>query len=137
MTDPRPLFIPLRAEHYDAYASGANTTEYRRYGPGWNTDTCTIGRAVTLSKGYGKAHRLGGRIVGFDVVRGVDLNAATRGDGSGAGVDRLHQLTVRAVLAGVDDELAAAGPHRDGIRARSAGAGDLPAVGEHAVSAVR
>ena len=96
MTDPRPLFIPLRAEHYDAYASGAKTTEYRRYGPGWNHNTCTIGRAVTLSRGYGKAHRLGGRIVGFDVVRGVDLNAATRAAVIGCyGTDEINLAAIR------------------------------------------
>ena len=73
-----PLFIPLRTEHYDAFAAGTKTTEYRRFGPGWNADTCTIGRPVTLSKGYGKAHRMGGMIVGFKVVWGEDLDGDTR-----------------------------------------------------------
>lgn len=61
----RPLFIPLKAEFYDAFLSGTKTTEYRRHGPGWNAKTCTVGRRVVLSKGYGKAHRVTGTIVGF------------------------------------------------------------------------
>jgi hypothetical protein len=39
-TDRPPLFIPLRAEHYNAFRDGTKTTEYRRFGPGWNGDTC-------------------------------------------------------------------------------------------------
>lgn len=58
----KPLFIPLKAEHYDAFASGAKQWERRLFGPRWNRETCKVGREVVLSRGYGKAHRLTGRI---------------------------------------------------------------------------
>lgn len=58
----RPLFIPLKAEWFSAFARGEKDTEYRQRGPRWNLDTCAIGRRVILSCGYGKAKRLGGTI---------------------------------------------------------------------------
>jgi hypothetical protein len=61
----KPLFIPLRSEFYDAFLTGAKTTEYRRRGLRWNAETCRVGRRVILSRGYGKAHRLAGVIVAF------------------------------------------------------------------------
>lgn len=61
----KPLFIPLRAEFFDAFAAGTKTTEYRRRGPRWNAETCRIGRRVVLSRGYGSARRLSGTVVGF------------------------------------------------------------------------
>ena len=45
----KPLFIPLKAEFFDAFERGEKTTEYRQRGP----------------RGYGKAARLRGTIVGF------------------------------------------------------------------------
>ena len=60
-----PLFIPLKAELFDAFERGEKTTEYRQRGPRWNADTCSIGRPVILSRGYGKHRRLSGKIVGF------------------------------------------------------------------------
>jgi hypothetical protein len=60
-----PLFIPLKTEYYEGFLLGTKTTEYRRYGPRWNERTCRVGRRVVLSKGYGKAHRLRGVVVGF------------------------------------------------------------------------
>jgi len=63
----KPLFIPLKGEFYDAFESGDKRHEYRVAGPRWNADTCWIGRAVTLSRGYGKAKRLCGEIVSFGV----------------------------------------------------------------------
>jgi hypothetical protein len=71
--DPRPpLFIPLKAEHYDAFKNGTKRRgpsgfmeEYRRAGGPWNERTCTHGRPVTLSRGYAKTHRLEGRVVGY------------------------------------------------------------------------
>lgn len=61
----KPLFIPLKTVYFEAFKSGKKTVEYRRYGLRWNERTCRFGRRVVLSKGYGKAHRLNGRIVGF------------------------------------------------------------------------
>ena len=59
----KPLFIPLKAQFYEAFENGTKDTEYRKYGPRWNADTCFIGRKVTLSYGYGKKRRLSGEIV--------------------------------------------------------------------------
>lgn len=61
----KALFIPLKAQHFDAFASGDKTTEFRLYGPRWNEGTCRVGRAVVLSRGYGKQRRLLGKIVAF------------------------------------------------------------------------
>lgn len=60
-----PLFIPLKAKFFDQFKAGTKDTEYRKRGPRWNAETCWVGRAVILSKGYGKAERLTGRVVGF------------------------------------------------------------------------
>lgn len=58
----KPLFIPLKAEFFTAFERGEKNTEYRERGPRWNSKTCFVGRPVTLSKGYGKKHRLSGKI---------------------------------------------------------------------------
>lgn len=63
--DPKPLFIPLRGEYFDAFERGEKVTEYRQRGPRWNAETCYIGRRVVLSRGYGKHRRLTGIITGF------------------------------------------------------------------------
>lgn len=65
MTPERPLFIPLKTEPFLRFRLGSKDTEYRPYGPRWNERTCRIGRAVTLSKGYGKANRLTGTVRSF------------------------------------------------------------------------
>lgn len=59
----KPLFIPVNAKFFDAFKNGTKDTEYRRLGPRWNFTTCVIGRRVTISRGYGKKHRLTGVIV--------------------------------------------------------------------------
>ncbi len=64
----KPLFIPLRREYYDVFVSGQKTVEYRQYGPRWNERTCLVGRDVTISLGYGTAHRRSGVITGFEVL---------------------------------------------------------------------
>ncbi len=61
----KPLFIPLKTEFFEAFENGTKDTEYRMHGPRWNERTCAVGRAVTLSHGYGKKRRLKGVIVGF------------------------------------------------------------------------
>lgn len=63
----KPLFIPLKAEFFEAFERGEKDTEYRLSGPRWNIRTCRIGRKVVLSCGYGKARRLSGVIVGFEI----------------------------------------------------------------------
>lgn len=61
----KPLFIPLKREWFEAFRTGLKTVEYRPHGPRWNERTCWVGRPVVLSLGYGKAHRLTGRITEF------------------------------------------------------------------------
>ncbi len=90
MTDPspdrlNPLFLPLRGEFYDAFANGAKREELRRYGPRWNERTCLIGRRVLLSRGYGKAHRLVGRIWRFKRQRGTTFGSTYR-----ASIERIY-----------------------------------------------
>lgn len=63
----KPLFIPLKAEFFDAFQAGSKNKEYRRYGARWNEKTCPIGRPVILSRGYGKAARLAGLVTSFEV----------------------------------------------------------------------
>lgn len=63
----KSLFIPLKTEFYEGFRDGTKTEEYRCYGPRWNERTCFVGRTVVLSKGYGKANRMNGRVVGFTV----------------------------------------------------------------------
>lgn len=61
----KPLFIPLKTEPFEAFADGSKGDELRRYGPRWNEQTCTVGREVVLSHGYGRSRRLRGRIWKF------------------------------------------------------------------------
>jgi hypothetical protein len=64
----KPLFIPLIRKWYEAFASGKKTFEMRAYGKQWSEKYCYEGRAVTLSLGYGKAHRLHGFVKDFRCV---------------------------------------------------------------------
>jgi hypothetical protein len=72
----KPLFIPLKAEFYEAFATGSKDTEYRLYGARWNEHTCAIGRAVVLSYGYGVQRRMSGVVVGFTRSRQVMASEA-------------------------------------------------------------
>ena len=65
MMQEKPLFIPLKRQHFEAFADGSKREEYRLLGPRWNETTCRVGRRVCLSLGYGKAHRMSGEITGF------------------------------------------------------------------------
>lgn len=64
-----PLFIPLKREYFEAFERGEKTTEFRPNGPRWNARTCFVGRPVVLSLGYGRARRITGRVVRFEVSR--------------------------------------------------------------------
>ncbi|MCK4843073.1 MAG: hypothetical protein KAT04_14525 [Methylococcales bacterium] len=66
----KALFIPLKTEFYEAFADGSKTEELRLYGKRWNENTCTEGREVVLSKGYGKHFRLKGKIWRFKKQHG-------------------------------------------------------------------
>ncbi len=61
-----PLFLPLKAEYFDAFLAGTKDTEYRKAGGKYNARTCPVGREVTLSRGYGKASRLTRTIRGYE-----------------------------------------------------------------------
>ncbi len=74
----KPLFIPLNTEYFDAFADGSKREELRRYGPRWNENTCTVGRDVVLSKGYGKKHRMTGRIWKFKRQHGSTFGSTYR-----------------------------------------------------------
>ena len=65
MTD-KPLFIPLKTEYFEAFKAGVKQYELRKHGPRWNENTCRVGRAVTLSKGYGKHDRLFSEVTAFE-----------------------------------------------------------------------
>ena len=67
--DRAALFIPLNGEHYDAFERGDKTTEYRKYGGQWTEKHVYPGRAVVLSKGYGKQARLTGTVI--EATRGA------------------------------------------------------------------
>jgi hypothetical protein len=66
----KPLFIPLKSQYFNAYTDGSKTEELRLYGKRWNEKTCSEGRPVVLSKGYGKQHRLAGSIWRFKKQHG-------------------------------------------------------------------
>lgn len=68
MSNQKPLFIPLKAEYFEDFEARRKTKEYRVYGPRWNERTCTPGREVILSYGYGKKRRLKGVIQSFEAV---------------------------------------------------------------------
>lgn len=66
----KALFLPLRTEYFEAFCNGSKREELRQYGPRWNETTCTVGRTIILSKGYGKQSRMKGRIWRFKKQRG-------------------------------------------------------------------
>lgn len=63
----KPLFIPLKREFFEAFERGEKREEYRMLGPRWNGRTCTPGRPVILSLGYGSKKRLRARVESFRV----------------------------------------------------------------------
>lgn len=68
MNTEKNLFIPLKSEYYHAFKDGRKQHELRRYGPRWNEDTCSVGRRVTLSLGYGKKFRVNGTVTKFEKI---------------------------------------------------------------------
>lgn len=63
--DQKPIFIPLKAEFFEAFERGEKEWEFRPYGSRWNERNCKVGRAVVLSYGYGKKRRLHGVVAQF------------------------------------------------------------------------
>ena len=76
----KPLFIALKTRFYVEFKSGLKSKEYRLYGPRWNEKTCIVGRAVTLSKGYGKSDRTSGYIISFRRVWARELPLSVQKD---------------------------------------------------------
>jgi hypothetical protein len=74
----KPLFIPLKAQFFDAFADGSKGEEYRAYGPRWNEATCVPGRPAVLSRGYGKHQRIHCTVAGFRRIRASDLPQPTQ-----------------------------------------------------------
>jgi hypothetical protein len=74
MIEEKPLFLPVPTSTYEALESGKQKCEWRRYGKRWNEKHCRVGRRLTLSKGYGKKHRLSGTLVGFDTPWAYEFN---------------------------------------------------------------
>ncbi|MCP3928063.1 MAG: hypothetical protein GY705_03060, partial [Bacteroidetes bacterium] len=74
----KPMFIPLKSQFYYQYKKKKKDTELRLYGNGFNERTCTVGRKVVLSKGYGKHERLTGYIKNFKVKHATLLNKSSR-----------------------------------------------------------
>ena len=72
MNKEKPKFLPLKRKFYNQFKDGSKTEEYRKYGRWWNERTCTVGREVVLSLGYGK-ERMRGIITGFRVERNTEL----------------------------------------------------------------
>lgn len=66
MNNEKPLFIPLKTEYFDDFKSGIKDIEYRICGPRWNEKTCRVGRAATISKGFGNKDRLSGKVSSFE-----------------------------------------------------------------------
>ena len=84
------LFVPLMSCYYEAFERGEKTEELRLYGPRWNESTCRIGRAITLSKGYGKKNRLDGTIWKFKRQHGSTFGSTYKA----AIMDRYKTLDV-------------------------------------------
>lgn len=63
----KPLFLPLRKEHFESFRRGDKDTEYRLHGRRWNGITCRVGRTVVLSCGY-SGERLNGVVSSFHAI---------------------------------------------------------------------
>ena len=98
-SDARPLFIPLKAEFFDAFANGTKRDELRIYGPRWNERVCAVGRPVILSRGYGKHARLDGRIWNFKKQHGTTFGSTYR-----ASLERIYG-TLNLVVACISIEV--------------------------------
>lgn len=72
-TTQRPLFIPLKTAYYNAFKQRFKTHEIRLASVRWNRKTCFVGRAVTLSKGYGTQDRMRGEVSSVDIFPAYEL----------------------------------------------------------------
>lgn len=74
----KPLFIPLRKQWFDAFASGEKVEEYRPYGPRWNEKTLWIGRAAVIANGYSGPGRLNRVVAGLRKISAAEAPEAAR-----------------------------------------------------------
>lgn len=93
----KPLFIPLHSKFFDEFAVGIKSIEWRSFGPRWNLDTCFPGRAVILSRGYGKHYRLTGTIACVSVIDHRDAPLTIRRLLSD--VEQIIAITLRDITA--------------------------------------
>ena len=73
-TTEKPLFVPLKSQYYYEFKNGTKTRELRRGSDKrWSAKNCRVGRAATLSRGYGKQDRLSATVSAHKVwrVRGL------------------------------------------------------------------
>ena len=126
----RPLFIPLKAGWFDAFASGAKNAELRPYGPRWNERTCRPGRAATFSKGYGKRHRLAATVAAFgkyDIHTLIPSEHDAFCSCYGCGIRYVARLTVKINM---DNELhLKSGRAADGLGVVKIGSLEIPIIG--------
>lgn len=80
MRGEKPLFIPLMSEYWYAVRNGEKFDELRLYGARWNEKTCRVGRKATLSKGYGKQHRISAVVSQFMKIDARCLNEERQGN---------------------------------------------------------
>ena len=97
--EEHPLFIPLNAEHFEAFEAGEKAEEYRAPGGRWNARTCRPGRPVVLSYGYGKQRRLRARVRHFRHVKVSELPLKAR-----EAVRAIYGQIDRVVVIGLDVE---------------------------------
>ncbi len=97
----KPLFLPLNRKYYEAFMEGSKTKEYR-IGKRWNDRTCPVGRAVTLSLGYGKQNRAMGVITSFRMVSLEALPIKAKTDMILLYKDKLHEAFELIAEIGID-----------------------------------
>lgn len=68
----RPLFIPLYAEHFEAFERGDKTIEYRRWGARWNDSAIKPGRVAIIARGY-SGPRLDAIVIKVERVRASSI----------------------------------------------------------------
>jgi hypothetical protein len=81
----KPLFIPLREEHFLAFERGDKTEEFRKLSAQFCHRTCPPGRRATLSLGY-SGRRLTGTVRGFRHLAWRDAPEAAQKIYAGASV---------------------------------------------------
>ena len=75
MTDQKALFVPLKIQYYNEFAAGTKTRHLRKASDKrWSAKHCPVGRAATLSRGYGKQARLSATISAHKVWRVRNLS---------------------------------------------------------------